>query len=282
MFAELRQLIKYRELLLTMVEREIKVRYKHSALGFIWSFVNPLITVGVIWWWQRYIAHNNTPNISAYILAGYLPYSFFTTSVMDATSSVTSNLGIIKKIYFPREIFPLASILSNFFHLFLAMIVFFFYLLGLYIFNPGHSPFVATVLYLPLIMLIQFILCCGLGFLFSALNTFFEDVKYMVSVMMWMMFFLTPVMNFVEDIYYAPHGLNRYRLYNFLNPMTIIVNAYRKVLLPLQPVTVSGTVHPALGIAWTHIAYAAFISCVIFVVGYGTFNKLKPRFVERV
>src|SRR5512147_373606 len=102
MLAELKELWKFRELLLSMVERELRIRYKNSILGFFWSLINPLVTVAVMTVVFKYIAGNQTSNFGAYILAAYLPFMFFQLAVMDAAQSVLVALPLVKKIYFPR------------------------------------------------------------------------------------------------------------------------------------------------------------------------------------
>src|SRR3990172_8173834 len=128
MLAELKELWRFRELLYSMVERELKIRYKNSFLGFFWSLLNPLLTVAVLTYVFRNYVGLETKNLSAYILAAYLPFIFFQMSVLDSAQSVLSNIQLIKKIYFPREILPLAQVISNFIHLLLALLVFFGYL----------------------------------------------------------------------------------------------------------------------------------------------------------
>ena len=282
--AELAKLWQYRELIPSLVSRDLKVRYKRSFLGFFWSLINPLLTVFVISYTFKTVLNDLTQSISAYILAAYLPYMFFSMAVMDATSSVQNNLGLVKKIYFPREILPIASIISNFIHFLLAMGVFFAYLLAVYAIHPQTSPFQWTSIYLPLLLVINFVMACGFGLLFSALNTFYEDVKYIVGFVMQMLLFLSPIMYFVEKIYYVSSPRHWF-VYNAINPLAVLCNAYRKILLAPQPVSIpmgdQNVMKPPLGIEWGWIAYAGVLAVVVFVVGYSVFNRYKWKFVER-
>ncbi|MBI5706590.1 MAG: ABC transporter permease [Armatimonadetes bacterium] len=289
MLAELKELWRFRELLYSMVERELKIRYKNSFLGFFWSLLNPLMTVAVLTFVFRNYVGYETKNLSAYILAAYLPFVFFQMSVLDSAQSVLSNVQLIKKIYFPREILPLAQIISNFIHLTLALLVFFGYLLFVYWRDPTISPFQATSFYLPLVLLVNLALAAGVGLLVSALNTFYEDVKYIVTVMLWMLLFLCPVMYFSETVYAkslenGQVGIGYY-LYH-LNPVAMLCTAYRKILVAPQPVEMkdaSGHVAtlPALPMDWALFGMTALTSVVLLVVGYAVFNRLKWRFVER-
>lgn len=288
MLDELKKLWQYRELLFSIVSRELKVRYKNSFLGFFWSLVNPLLTVLVftyVFKSQFMDQEHKVGNVTAYILAAYLPYMFFSMAIMDATSSVTGNLGLVKKVYFPREILPIATIISNFVHFLLALGVFFVYLLVVYLLHPQIIPFQWTTVYLPVLLLINFCLTAGLGLMFSALNTFYEDVKYIVGFVMTMLLFLSPIMYFTEKSYYQPDHTT-YVLSNLLNPVGILCNAYRKILLAPQPVWLPGdhgklVEHPALPIQWHYIGYCAVLSVVILIVGYKVFNNYKWKFVER-
>ena len=284
MLGELRKLWQYRELLISMVSRELKVRYKNSFFGFLWSLINPLMTVFVISYIFKTAVGNVGQNFSAYVLASYLPYMFFSMSIMDATGSVLSNLSLVKKIYFPREILPLAIIICNFIHFMLALLVFFAYLLIIFILHPQSFPFQLTTVYLPILLVITFMLSSGMGLLCSALNTFYEDVKYIMGFVMQMLLFLSPIMWMAERMAYQTP--TRYIAFNIINPIGTLCNAYRKILLAPQSVIVDmgpkGNVNePALPIEWGYIAYAGVLSLVIFIVGYKVFNNYKWRFVER-
>jgi lipopolysaccharide transport system permease protein len=302
MLAELKALWQYRELLVSMVSRDLKIRYKNSFLGFLWSLINPLITVFVISYIFKNVIGQPVDNFSAYVLAAYLPYMFFTMSIMDATGSVLNNLGIVKKIYFPRETLPLTSVIANFIHFLLALCVFFVYLLILFILNPKIIPFQATTIYLPILLVITFLLSTGVGLLCSAINTFYEDVKYILGFVLQMMLFLSPIMWVAEKMAYVTP--RRYLVMDLINPIGVLCNAYRKVLLAPTPVKVNFGLEPvpthvagngplnkilanndiampALPIEWGAIAYTGVLAVIVFIGGYWVFNRYKWKFVER-
>ncbi|HRJ27807.1 MAG TPA: ABC transporter permease [Fimbriimonadaceae bacterium] len=284
MRAELRELWRFRELLWTMIERELRIRYKNSVLGFFWSLLNPLVTVLVMTVVFKYLIGNPTPNFSAYILAAYLPFMFFQFAILDSAQSVLVALPVVKKVYFPREILPLATILSNFVHFLLALGVFFAYLLVIWVLNPGESPFNVTIAFLPGLLIINLALAVGCGLLVSSLNTFYEDIKYVVSVGLYLMFFLCPIMYFSENVRYSKQlgesGDLIYTLYHF-NPLAMLSTAYRKVLLDPQQVYVDGQLVEPLPLDWTWVGVSAGVSVLILVGGYALFNRLKWKFVER-
>lgn len=279
MLAEWKELWSFRELLFSMVERELRIRYKNSVLGFFWSLLNPLITVAVMTVVFQKFLGQETPNLSAYILVAYLPFMFFQMCLLDSAQSILSALPLVRKIYFPREILPLSLIISNFIHFVLAMVVFFVYMIVVWISFPGAFPFGSTVVLLPLLLLIQFALCTGLGLIISALNTFYEDVKYIVTVILYLLFFATPVMYWSENVK-AGLGETGYFLYH-LNPIATLCTAYRKLLLAPQPMVLGGRKLDPLPMDWTLLGITALTSFGILFLGYHVFNRMKWRFVER-
>lgn len=285
MLEELKELWRFRELLRSMVERELKIRYKNSFLGFLWSLINPLVTVLVMTVVFKYLMDNPTPNLSAYILAAYLPFMFFQFVLLDSAQSVLTALPVVRKVYFPREILPLAAILSNIVHFLLALGIFFLYLLVIWIRHPNVSPFTWNVLLVLPLILINVALATGLGLLVAALNTFYEDVKYLVSVGLYLLFFLCPIMYFSENVFYSkalagPSGQVVYVIYH-LNPMAMLATAYKKVLVPSGDVYVNGQFQPPLSFDWPLFALTVLTSLLTLVGGYAAFNRMKWRFVER-
>lgn len=289
MVADLKELWRFRELLWAMVERELRIRYKNSALGFMWSLLNPLVTVLVMWGVFTFLLGNNTDNYSVYILAAYLPFLFFNMSLMDSAQSVLSSLQVVKKVYFPREILPLASVISNFIHFVLALAVFFVFLFGVWAVNGfGITPFTWKIFVLPLLLVPYLALVTGCALLISALNVFYEDVKYILSVLLYLLFFVSPVMYFSETVRastakYA-NGELIYTLYH-LNPVATWLTAFRKVLVPEGKIEVSiEGVATKVGpdpFNYPMVAVACLVSFGMLIFGYWVFNRMKWRFVER-
>lgn len=285
MLAELKELWRFRELLVSMVERELKIRYKNSLFGFLWSLIVPLVTVVVMTLVFKYFLRNATDNFSAYVLAAYLPYMFFQLALLDSAQSVLLALPLVRKIYFPRELLPLSLIIGNFIHFVLALIVFFAYLLFVWIRHPQVWPFRLEMLWLPVLLAVNLCLVTGLGLLFSALNTFYEDVKYFLSVTLYVNFFLCPVMYFSEDVRYSVLVPERYRelvytLYH-LNPIAMLCTAYRKILVAPGPILQGKERIAPMPMDWGLFGVTALISVAVLWFGYWTFNRLKWRFVER-
>lgn len=289
MIADLKELWRFRELLLAMVERELRIRYKNSALGFLWSLLNPLLTVAVMTVVFTYLLGNETENYSAYILAAYLPFLFFNMALMDSSQSVLAALPVVKKVYFPREILPLAGVISNFIHFVLAIGVFLVFLFGVWAFSGfAVTPFSWKILALPLLLVPFLALVTGFSLMISALNVFYEDVKYILSVLLYLLFFVSPVMYFSETVRNAVAGRSNgdfiYWLYH-LNPIATMLTAFRKVLVPSGEIQVirdgvATKIGPD-GFNYPMVALACVVSFAMLVWGYGLFNRMKWRFVER-
>lgn len=284
MWNEFRELYRYRELLWTLVLRELRVRYKNSYLGFFWSLIVPLVTVAVLTIVFKRVMGMVIPNYSAYVLAAYLPWMYFQTALLDSSQSVLAQIQLVKKVYFPREILPLAAVLANSIHFGLALVVFFVYLLG-YV----GAPLLPSMVLLPVLVVFQTLLIAGLSLIISCLNVFYEDTKYIVSVGLQLMFFLVPVIYFSEQVYHAQLAspeLQRwiYLVYH-LNPIAMLMTAYRKILLPPITLPEVGAVQKqtfvSLPMDWGLLAVACIVSVGVFVMGYAFFNKRKWDFAEQ-
>lgn len=285
MIEDLKELWRFRELLIAMVEREIKIRYKNSVLGFVWSLAMPMATVAVMTLVFQGILGNKTQNYSAYVLAAYMPFVFVNMALMDSAQSVLASLQVVKKVYFPREILPLASVIANFIHFVLALFVFFLYLFVLYAVTGFQvSPFTWKLGFLPILLFFVFCFVAGCSLIISALNVFYEDVKYALSLLLYLIFFLSPVMYFSESVWHRtrgkPYGDLIYILYH-ANPLAPMVTTFRKTLLPRSPVDIGGELVDQVSFNWGFFAYFAVISIVALVGGYAIFNRMKWRFVER-
>ncbi|BDI30364.1 hypothetical protein CCAX7_24150 [Capsulimonas corticalis] len=285
--AEARELWRYRHLIKTLVTRELKVRYKNSTLGIAWSMVSPLVQVFVMTLAVGIIAGTNAKGMSAYILCAYLPWNFFQNAVLDSSGSVLSQLGLLKKVYFPREIPLVAAVCSNFVHFILSLGVFVIYrwvLTPLFVGWPGLPP--REVFWLPLIILVQFILTLGVSFFICAWNVFYEDVKFVASMMMSFLFYLLPILYFAENLQYSAKIPARwqwlaYHLY-LGNPLAWVITAYKQVLLPAKIISSPGS--PTAMTApfdYRYFLIALVTSSLICIAGYNYFNGRKWKFTER-
>ena len=273
MLKEFAEVIRYRELLYNLVVRDLKIRYKNSVLGFFWSLVNPLLQVATITIVFKYILHTSGRDYSAYLLCAFLPWMFFQMSVLDASSSILFHSDLVKKTYFPREILPASIVLSNLVHFVLALGVFFVYRMAI-----GGQITVSWLL-LPVVVLIQVMLNLGVAFFVSCLNVFYEDIKYLATVVLNLLYFALPIMYMVEQVRNSeriPGPL--VTLLYYINPLPLLLTAYRKILLP--PYNFEN-IHD-IPLNYWYLALAAVTSFIIFIAGYAFFNSRKWSFAERV
>jgi len=275
MLNDLKELYAYRDLIVQLVVRDIRVRYKNSVLGFFWSLLNPLVQVAIITVVIKFVMRQHIPNYSAYVLAAFLPWMCFQMSVLDASDSVSKHQDLVKKVYFPREVLPISLVLSNLIHLALAYAVFFVYLV-----TVPRAPIYATSLLLPALMVIQLFLNLGVAFFVACLNVFYEDTKYIVNVLLNVLFYATPVMYLSEHVYRVLPAAHRELIFTLyqLSPLNALAIAYRKVLL--HPYSGAGLRDIPLN--WLLLGAAAAISILLAWAGYAFFNRRKWIFAEMV
>lgn len=228
-FGEIRELYKYRYLLRNLVVRDLKIRYKNSVLGFLWSFLNPLMMMAVYTvLFTILIPNNDVRQYSIFILVALIPWQFLTSSLMGSTGSIVNSGPLIKKVYLPRILLPISVVLSNLVNFFLSFII-----LLVFLFASG-TGLTVHALWMPVILLAQIALILGLGFLLSTLQTFFRDVMMMLEVGLLAWFFLTPVFYPYEQLSESGELLglafNPAIVMRWFNPMASIIDGYRTVL----------------------------------------------------
>ena len=276
MLKEFAEVMRYRDLLINLVIRDLKVRYKNSVLGFFWSLINPLLQVATITIVFKIVMPNMPQNYSAYLLCAFIPWTFFQMSVMDSSMSVLFHGNMVKKIYFPREILPISIVISNLIHFVLAMGIFFIYLLVI------GTPIRITWLLLPAVALIQFMLNMGVSFFVSCLNVFYEDIKYLATVLLNLLYFALPIMYVVEQVSGSSRVPEQYKpiitLLYYLNPLPLLLTAYRKMLLPPRSI---GAIQD-MPLNYWYLVLAGVTSLIILIAGYAFFNSRKWYFAERL
>ena len=183
-----KNLYNYRELLKSNVKKEIRGKYKGSFLGVLWSFVNPLLQVAVYAIVFPYIMRVQTDNYLIYLIIGIIPWTFFTTVINQGMITVRMNAGIIKKVYFPREILPISVALSGLVNFLISCII----ILLFCIF--GGVGLSWHLIFLPIIAIIQFILTLGIVFALSAINIYIKDTEYLIAFVINMLFYATPIL----------------------------------------------------------------------------------------
>ena len=254
----LKELYNYREMVYNLVKKDLRGRYKGSVLGFLWTFINPLLQLAVYTMVFSTIMRVNVDKFYMYLFIALIPWIFFTTSVLSGTISIIQNKDLIKKIYFPRIIIPISTVLATFMNMIFSMAV---VILALFISGIGISYY---ILLLPVIMILEFFLVLGMVFLFSSLNVFFRDIEYILSIIMMIWFYMTPIVYTVEMI------PEKYKTLFYLNPMTNIVIFYRDILFYKRM--------PSFGFMGGVFLY----SLAMIVIGFFVFQKLQKNFVEEL
>ena len=222
------ELLKRRELTKNLVTRQLRVRYKSSSLGFLWSLLNPLLMTLVY-----YVVFSTmrwrgigTGNYAAYLVVGLFPWNLFAGSISDSATSFVGNISLVKKVYFPRIILPVSAVLTNLVNFILSLVVVFILLIIWKVPSGWEEPSGICLLMLPLLILIELMLACGLSFFISSLNVLFRDVEHMLQVILFAGFFLTPVIYPYTLV--VPEKIPSW-LY-FLNPMAGIIVSYQSIL----------------------------------------------------
>ena len=228
-FQHLYRLLQHRELIYNLVVRELKARYKNSALGFLWSLLNPLgmmLVFTVVF--TVMMPNNQISKYPIFLLCGLLPWDYFNAGVMGGISSVVGNSNLVKKVFFPREVLPIASVLANLVNFLLALLVLFGVLI---VFRARVSPWLWL---LPLVILIETGFIMGVVLILSTLNVFYRDTMMVMDVVMRAWFFLTPVIYPIEILPHNYHILgitvDLHRLMYILNPMASLVATFRDLL----------------------------------------------------
>ncbi len=261
MINDLRQLWRYKELLLMIAWRDIRVKYKQTLMGFLWAILMPAIIVcaGILVKLAVSTVSGKPLQLSqlATVSVKAVPWSFFVAAIRFATNSLMANPNLVTKIYFPKEIFPLAAVLSNLFDFVIAACLL---AVILAVAQIGWSSY---LLLAPLLVFLLFILTIGLGMILAALNLFYRDVKYLVEVILTFAIFFTPVLYEVEIFGDKARFL-------LLNPVAPLLEGLNACVVQ----------HQAPSAFW--ISYSTTVSCMALLVGYWLFKGLEPRFAESI
>lgn len=261
MLTNLVALFRYRVLIQSLVVRELKARYRGSVLGFLWSFINPLLQLAIYWFVFSYIMPTrDVMGMSPYALflfTGILPWTWFSSSVTESSGVLISGGNLIKKILFPAEVLPIVVVLANLVHFFLGLPILFAFLIY-------YGKIHATLVYFPAIVVLQFLFTMGVCLFISALAVHFRDVQNIIGNLMMMWFFASPVIYSYLTI--SP-SIQRFLNYN---PMTHVLVGYHQTLF-------TGSMGH-----WPWLLVMVPVSLVVFLTGYAFFDRLRETFAEEV
>jgi lipopolysaccharide transport system permease protein len=251
-------------LIQTLVARDLKARYRGSVLGFFWSFINPLLLLSI----YSFVFATVLPRIdddglkpyALFMFCGILPWTWFSSSILEASNVLISGGNLIKKVLFPAEVLPFVTVFANMVHFFLGLPI-----LAIFLIYYQRPIDVLELLWFPVIIFVQLILLLGLSLFVSALTVHFRDLKDILGNLLTFWFFATPI---IYPMSQAPEG---YHWLLNLNPMTHLAISYQEVLFYIGP-------HGH----WKWLMALLVASVFVFLSGYFVFDRLRDSFAEEV
>ncbi len=252
-------LYSYRELIKNLVLKDLKLKYRDSALGFLWSLANPLLLIVVYSFVFGHILPGGPPRFAYFLMVGILPWNFFSQSLMMSTGSILENGNLIRKVALPMEVFPVSTVLFGLAQYALALIVFF----PMALLFLGVAPGWSWLAFLPILVL-QVLFTWGLCFIAAAATVFYRDVRHFTEILLTLLFWLTPI---VYDIRAVPSSMASIIS---LNPFSYFVLAYQDALYH--------NIFPPI----ERFAVIVILTFSILGLGFTLFEMLKVRFAEEV
>lgn len=246
-------------MLQSLIKRDLIGRYKGSVMGFMWTFLNPLLQLCVYTLVFSKIIRQGIDDYYLFLFVALIPWLFFSTCITGGAGCIWANKEMVNKIYFPREILPFSFVTSCLINMLLTFVIIF----GVLLFSgKGLNP--SALLYLPLIILVEYILALGLTFIMSSVTVYFRDMEYILGILTMAWQFLSPVL---YDISMVPEDMLWF--YN-INPMTPILVAYRDILYYKKVPEISTLLH------------AVTLGVLLLIAGGLIFGKLKKHFAEEM
>ena len=264
MFENLSRLPRYRGLIQSLVARELKARYRGSVLGFFWSFFNPLLLLLVYTFVFAYVMPppqlRDIPDFALFLFCGLLPWTWFQTSLVESSGILISGGNLIKKVMFPAEILPIVTVLANFVHFLLGLPI-----LVVFLIYFGRPLQLSELAWFPVVVFVQLLLSVALALILSALTVHFRDIKDILTNVMTLWFFATPI------IYYWKFAPARIRPFLDLNPFTHLAISYQEILY-----------FPGNFGHWKWLLALGVGATFLFLFSYFLFDRLRDSFAEEV
>ena len=258
MIETLKEIWAYRSMIQSLVHKDLRGRYQASVLGFLWTFIVPLCQLGVYTVVFQYILQrNDIDKFYLYLFVGLIPWNFFSACLTGGSSCIIQQQSMVNKIYFPREVVPVAYVTSSFVNMLYCEVV----VIAVALFS-GVPFSIPGLLCLPLVMAVEYIFALGVTLIMSAVDVYFRDLEHILGIIAMAWMFMTPIMYSIDGMSDKVQTLFR------LNPMTGIVQAYRDILY-------SGKVPD-----FANLAISFGTGVVLLLIGFVVFGKLKRRFSE--
>ncbi|MCD8188268.1 MAG: ABC transporter permease [Ruminococcus sp.] len=253
------EIYDYRQMIFSLVRKDLRGRYKGSVLGFLWTFINPLLQLVVYTIVFSFILPTNIDKYYLYLFVGLIPWIFFSSSITGGSSSIVAQKDLVKKIYFPRQVIPISYVTSCFVNMLLCFVVIFIVII---ISGIGVNP--VALLCLPIIMIVEYILALGMALFASAITVYFRDLEHILGILTMAWMYMTPIM---YDKSIVPEEL--LPVFN-LNPMTHVIECYRAVLYYKKV--------PEL----ESLLSSLELGILFLVLGHFVFLKLQKHFAEEL
>jgi lipopolysaccharide transport system permease protein len=278
--AKARELWSYRELIGNLVLRDLRVRYKGSALGYLWTQLAPLMLMLVFLFVFSTLLPNTTSLYSVFLIVGLLAWNFCAEAVMSGTRSIIDNASLIKKVFFPREVLPLVSVLSSLLNYLLSLPMMLLVMGISQYLVLGRLNFAWTFAYLPVLLLIQTLFLAGIALFAGALAVHFRDFVHLIGILVQFWFFLTPVVYPLEAINRSIGGVPLVLLVRWANPMASLIEFYREILYG-QAVAAPNVPTPGLP-ALTSVLRVLITAILMLAAGYWFFQRRSGTFGEEI
>jgi ABC-type polysaccharide/polyol phosphate export permease len=264
-FANLRQVFRYRALVSSLVARELKARYRGSVLGFFWTFVNPLLLLGIYTFVFTVVlggtrAGTRPEPYALFLFCGILPWTWFQSSLLESCGVLIAGGNLIRKVLFPAEILPAVTVFTGLVNFCLGLLVF----AGVALFY-GRPIVSADLVWLPVVILVQLALTLALALLLSSLTVHFRDIRDLLGNLLTLWFWGTPILYTVSEV------PERFRTVFALNPFTHLAVAYQEVLFFDGPFT-----------GWRSLLALGAFALLALLAGYFVFDRLRDTLAEEV
>lgn len=256
---DFKEIYKYRELLLTFVRRDLKVRYRQTIIGGLWAILQPLTTMVIFSFFFGYLAKIPSDGVPypVFSYSGLILWLYFANALSAASASVVGSAGILTKVYFPRIIVPLAASITGVVDYCIALVILFVLMLFFHI-----TP-TANIIFLPLLVFLTWFLAAGIGFWLSAINVKYRDVAFIMPFFIQLFMYMTPV---IYPVSIAPN----FKDVLALNPMTGIIEAHRAIILGTKSVN------------YWNLIFSIVITLIIFISGSIYFRSVERKFADIV
>lgn len=274
-WASVAEVFSHRQLLWRLISREVRAKYKNSSLGIVWSLMRPLaqLLIYYVAIGQFLGAARAIPDFAIFVFTGLTAWTLYSEIITSGTNSVVNNGGLVKKVYLPREIFPLAAVGAAMFNFAVQLAILIVATLVL-----GRAPVSLDILYLPLSVVLILVFATALALVLSALNVYLRDVQHLVEILLLVLFWASPIVYSTGFVHHAIGGTVWETLY-LANPVTLAVLGMQKALW-VAGTTDAGQFWPDA--LWLHMLVAIAICTVLLWIGQRIFSRLQANFAQEL